>query len=114
VDITERRKSMTNGEKFKTAEERTEGFIGFCTEFESCIGCPLYSRNHPRDCSFAWLDFEYKEELKPCPFCDGEAKVIEARSAGVNYYLVECTKCFGRTVSYLKQEEAIAAWNRRV
>lgn len=48
-------------------------------------------------------------ELKPCPFCGGEAKV----SCGSNYCEVYCIKCFGR-VEQNGIDEAIEAWERRV
>lgn len=55
-------------------------------------------------------------ELKPCPFCGGEAEYIYE----MPYNAVECTKCnaLGKTIvdSYEQQDgkaEAIEAWNRR-
>ena len=55
-------------------------------------------------------------ELKPCPFCGGEAKLIYS----MPYNAVQCTKCktWGKTIvdSYEQQDgkyEAIEAWNRR-
>ena len=55
-------------------------------------------------------------ELKPCPFCGGEAKYIYS----MPYNAVQCKKCkvFGKTVvdSYEQKDgkaEAIEAWNRR-
>lgn len=60
-------------------------------------------------------------ELKPCPFCGGEAVVVphkffsEALKAWkVDRYGVECKKC--RTSSYQFwgcEKHAIKAWNRR-
>ena len=54
------------------------------------------------------------EELKPCPFCGGEAKVFG------NYddseYHANCTnnECGCCWVNYYEtKEEAIEAWNRR-
>ena len=66
------------------------------------------------------------EQLKPCPFCGGEAKVMVAAYKGVAY--VECLKCsamMGRTsqmgstyrdgfwAHIASSEEAVKAWNRR-
>ena len=59
-------------------------------------------------------------ELKPCPFCGGEAKVC-----GFHYSLhgmgdpqdfcVVCNSCSASSYHYAnKPEKAIAAWNRRV
>ena len=52
-------------------------------------------------------------ELKPCPFCGGEA--IKSAFCWANIAdesTVECTVCGART-KVLKTEEAIEAWNRR-
>lgn len=54
------------------------------------------------------------EELKPCPFCGGEATVKRIES--IYRYRVSCDKCpveVGRHWFGTK-EEAIEAWNRRV
>lgn len=49
------------------------------------------------------------EELKPCPFCGGEAEIV--MSGGDRR--VECKKCGARSDWYDTEAEAIAAWNRR-
>ena len=50
------------------------------------------------------------DELKPCPFCRGKAKLQ-------SYYkdhCVYCTKCNASTMKWFPTEiEAIEAWNRR-
>ena len=51
------------------------------------------------------------EELKKCPFCQGEAET-KCDVAYVGY--VECLKCGSRTKVYYTEAEAITAWNRRV
>ena len=56
-------------------------------------------------------------ELKPCPFCGGEARL---QRKVVGYYVI-CKKCGCRTPYYqyqyapieVKKQEAIEAWNRR-
>ena len=48
-------------------------------------------------------------ELKPCPFCGGEA-VLQAFYGG-NY--VECGTCKCSTERFIKTEDAIQAWNNR-
>jgi Lar family restriction alleviation protein len=102
---------MTNGEKFKTAEERQSNYNKFCKQYVKWHHCPLcYSA---RFCRFKWLDLEYKEELKPCPFCGTEARLI----SGTEDHYVVCRNndCAAALVarSFSSEEEAIAAWNRR-
>lgn len=51
-------------------------------------------------------------ELKPCPFCGGEAET----SRGLHRYDcwgVWCPECKVRTDLYLSEREAAEAWNRR-
>lgn len=59
-------------------------------------------------------------ELKPCPFCGGEAG-IHFHSELNEYYISEidavyiyCKHCDATTGPFLKKEVAIEAWNRRV
>ena len=53
-------------------------------------------------------------ELKPCPFCGGEAKMCEnaTRTATLLIRWVRCTGCGVETTANNKPA-AIAAWNRR-
>ena len=53
--------------------------------------------------------------LKPCPFCGGEANVIEHRFHGLDSsYGVRCKECKAETHQFYESEEkAIEAWNRR-
>lgn len=59
-------------------------------------------------------------ELKPCPFCGGEAEIksryIGYGSIGLgahDWFAIACNDC--RTISkeYGTKEQAIAAWNNR-
>jgi Lar family restriction alleviation protein len=102
---------MTNGKKFKTTDERIEGFDKFCKCMD-CEHCPCKGKIHGsvQKCSLVWLDLEYKEELKTCPFCGGEA--MKRKSNRV--YYVFCTNCSVKTVDSITPDGAIAAWNRRV
>ena len=60
-------------------------------------------------------------ELKPCPFCGGEAEVFKdvtfKAETGEKIreikFFVWCTECTA-LVSGNTEEEAIEAWNRRV
>ncbi len=51
------------------------------------------------------------EELKPCPFCGGNASM---RLYYKGLYGVRCDSCDSRVGQVFKtREDAIAAWNRR-
>lgn len=64
--------------------------------------------------------------LKPCPFCGGEAKLMEARTKDrISTYSVICQNCgvgiFRATTAkdktwkgYADAEEAAEDWNRRL
>ena len=54
-------------------------------------------------------------ELKPCPFCGGEAIArpnLPTYGSDVMYYVI-CGKCLMRTPLKWTTEQAIEAWNRR-
>lgn len=51
------------------------------------------------------------KELKPCPFCGGEAEIEMDDSWCWNYY-VFCQECKIGTDCYETADEAIEAWNR--
>lgn len=51
-------------------------------------------------------------KLKPCPFCGGEA--ITFRDGGYGWTVVRCFRCGIQTISHIREEDAIADWNRRV
>ena len=54
-------------------------------------------------------------ELKPCPFCGGKARLHEIASTyHVLWRYVMCDNCLTSNDNYSTEEEAIAAWNRRV
>jgi Lar family restriction alleviation protein len=57
-----------------------------------------------------------KEELKPCPFCGGEAEPVNfnVHKSYQGYEWIECKGC--GLMAELKvglKDELIAAWNRR-
>ena len=56
-------------------------------------------------------------ELKPCPFCGGDAFSTEYNyrlcPGGVLVHFVECNKCHAMTNEYDTEAEAIEVWNRR-
>lgn len=47
-------------------------------------------------------------ELKPCPFCGGEAKVY-----GANWFWAYCRNCKFSSRTFITPKEAVEAWNRR-
>lgn len=51
------------------------------------------------------------EELKPCPFCGGKAKLV-ATSYG-DCYVIYCTKCYTKQNYFINKNKAITAWNTR-
>lgn len=50
-------------------------------------------------------------ELKPCPFCGGEARIM----GDEDYFWGECLEleCVAQTRGSKSREKAIAQWNRR-
>lgn len=54
-------------------------------------------------------------ELKPCPFCGGEAKLARYDNVGdMDSWFVFCPKCLVETVPrYGFKGEVIRIWNRR-
>lgn len=114
--------SITNSEKFKTAEERTKEFNKFCKG--NCINCKVYKvkKDQPiSNCTFVWLGMEADEEkLLPCPFCGSEddVKVFSRISSGYKLYGIRCENknCLvnTETVMFTTRDRAIATWNRRV
>ena len=60
-------------------------------------------------------------ELKPCPFCGGEAEMFSRRCAeDAMEAWIQCSSCFSVTGStqqyedaFAPREQAIAAWNQR-
>lgn len=55
------------------------------------------------------------EELKPCPFCGGQAHIQECKgSLGKITYTVMCNKCRAVNSGFLLDRDgAIQSWNRR-
>ena len=52
-------------------------------------------------------------ELKPCPFCGGEAEYKMAGGISADYGYVRCKKFCCEQHWYSLEKEAIEAWNRR-
>lgn len=54
-----------------------------------------------------------REQLRPCPFCGGEANIYQMHFWGTTY-TCECSDCGIETKPMDTEAEAIEAWNRRV
>lgn len=58
------------------------------------------------------------KELKPCPFCGGEAE-LEHDNIGYGYSYIRCTRCGLKSPSFIKafdrasDNDAANYWNRR-
>ena len=59
-----------------------------------------------------------KEELKPCPFCGGDAECYQSVDTAFRDYKISCNEigCIGAATNlwFPSEELAIMAWNRRV
>lgn len=108
---------MTNGEKYKTPEERADAFGEFC-EPRVCNECECSKRGKKDTslCEFMWLTLEAKERILACPFCGRDSIDIFETDFGQNeepyQFAVKCKSC-GALVSAGDKDDAIAAWNRR-
>ena len=51
-------------------------------------------------------------ELKPCPFCGGDAKIVDVED--LKGFFALCKHCNASTRIFYSEEVAIEAWNRRV
>ena len=52
-------------------------------------------------------------ELKPCPFCGGEAEVYEEEDESQEWVYVRCVDCWARTDGNDTEIGARDAWNQR-
>jgi hypothetical protein len=110
---------MTNGEKFKTAEERHTEFSNWCYERE-CDDCELHFCNCPEGCAFHWLNLKYKEELKPCPFCgcNKQDESLDTLLKAINQAFIygglpkdsKPAKTLRNCDRYANRKEAFAEW----
>lgn len=105
---------MTNGKKIKKAKDRSEAFDSFCSSFKYCRDCSLYHCADEGECRYAWLDLEYneKEELKPCPLC-GHTDIQKLKNSTGGVWYISCNRCGCRTRGDVIKAMAIEAWNRR-
>ena len=53
------------------------------------------------------------DELKPCPFCGGDAGAQTDYGTDFPTHYVMCNQCNTQGDRFCKEYQAIAAWNRR-
>lgn len=59
-----------------------------------------------------------EDELKPCPFCGGKAKIVMTEDdtgecVGPFFFWIRCEECHLETGAKSSESEAIKEWNRR-
>lgn len=130
---------MTNGEKYKSIDDRVYAFRRYCAE-TTCPNCCIKPYVGARRvgyvdrCILKWLTLEVEEkDPLPCPHCGGNAKLFKTQQGGANDpdpdssiftehgAFVKCLGCGCKTEVVWKDcdtpnyiDTAIAIWNRRV
>ena len=61
------------------------------------------------------IEEKYKtQEIKPCPFCGGEAKCYNlSTNNDPAHYTITCTECWASIPAGDSEEETTNRWNRR-
>lgn len=59
-------------------------------------------------------EIEDEIELKPCPFCGGDAEMQQGKHQGLRTFYVSCFGCGARTDLEYAEEFAADLWNERV
>lgn len=59
-------------------------------------------------------EIEDEIELKPCPFCGGDAEMQQGKHQGLRIFYVSCFGCGARTDLEYAEEFAADLWNERV
>lgn len=101
-------------EIFGTSTKRNCGNCKWRADNEVCVNgnseqvADFTSKNFSCDCH----EFKENKNLKPCPFCGGEACILTRNR--ITFY-VKCSKCYAMIDRICKTEEdAVELWNRRV
>lgn len=115
---------MTNGEKFKTADERQSNFNKFCKQYERCHQCLLSHPgllSHPARsgiCRFKWLDLEYKEPREMKDIIRELRELSSTHPMPGALAIDDCiSSIYGKPVRWYLGDlanEIESAWNRRV
>lgn len=58
-------------------------------------------------------EIEDEIELKPCPFCGGDAEMQQGKHQGLRTFYVSCFGCGARTDLEYAEEFAADLWNER-
>ena len=79
---------------------------------------PMFERLiNEQSCRFRVTLEPIEPELKPCPFCGGEALFDVSNPArwgwGNDYHVVKCSDCGARIRPSSVKEQTTAVWNRR-
>lgn len=106
---------MKNFEKFKTVDDRANGYEDFCSNHE-CEYCPL--NNTKPDCGqsrgqFAWLDLEADQEQPlPCPCCGNIKMEKNGYISPDQRFDISCPSCGYRSPWEMNLDAAIARHNK--
>lgn len=109
---------MTNGEMFKTVEERQSNFNKFCKQYVECHHCPLYHLARLGSCRFKWLDLEYKKPPREMKDIIRELRELSSINPMTGSFAIgDCiSSIYGKPVRWYLADlanEIEAAWNRR-
>lgn len=77
---------------------------------ERCVRCGEIIPEGRQVCPSCEKGERKMANLKPCPFCGGEARRYEGRT---DFYGVTCKKCSCKVFGYASAGSATRAWNRR-
>lgn len=114
---------MTNGERYRTADERYHAFHDtFTIECNDCQYSKVCSYKYS-ECSLRWLERECVEKPLPCPFCRGKCstEIVTSEDSEtrekVETFNVVChgtdnDGCGYSSKGYTDESKAIAAHNR--
>lgn len=91
---------MTNGEKYKSTEERYKAFLYFCKSRHDCTKCQFFKNKvetvkTPHNCKFSWLALESEEEEKSDEVVVTNEQKYKTPEEQAKAFLKFCAKHFG-------------------